>query len=104
MIKQFIRDEDGNKIGVMVADKVGKDSYGIGYSVARPDSPDKFDEELGMRIATGRAISMRSNKKASQGALDHTPHKDQFHNFVKRATRFFQDRKPLASTEEKVVV
>ena len=104
MLKQFIRDEDGNKIGVMVAKQVGQDSYGVGYSVTRQDSPDVYDEHLGFTIADNRAGSLRSNKRSAVGALDHTPHKDQFHKFVGRATRFFQGRKPLAATGEKVVV
>ena len=103
-IKQFIRDEDGNPIGVMVAKHVGRDSYGIGYSVTRPDSTDVYDEHLGFTIADNRAGSLRSNKKSAVGALDHTAHKDQLHAFVARSTKFFQGRKPLAATGEQVVV
>lgn len=105
MIKQYIRNEKGEKIGVMVADQVGRNSYGIGYSIARADSPDKFDEELGMTIATNRAGSLRANQKLAHGeALAHTSHASSLAGFVMRATRFFQDRKPLAATKEKVVV
>lgn len=104
-IKQYIRDKKGQPIGVMIAEAVGQDSYGIGYSIARPDSTDKFDEELGMTIATNRASSLRANKKLAYGeALAHTQHASILAGFVMRATRFFQGRKPLAATEEKVVV
>jgi len=102
MLKQFIRDKNGNPIGVMIAKHVGYDSYGIGYSVVRQDSNDIYDEKLGLVIAENRAGSLRSNIKHAHGqALSHTPHNDQFHGFVARATRFFQNRKPLASTCEK---
>ena len=105
MLKQFIRDENGNPIGVMIAKHVGQESYGIGYSVVRPDSSDVYDEHLGLTIADNRAGSLRSNVKHAHGqALEHTAHKDQFSAFVARSTRFFQNRKPLASTGEKVFV
>ena len=104
-IKQYIRDEKGQPIGVMVAEAIGQDSYGIGYSIARPDSPDKFDDELGMTIATNRAANMGVNSKILYGdALGHTQFRDHLVKFADRATRFFQDRKPLAATEEKVLV
>ena len=104
MIKQYIRNEKGEKIGVMVAKQVGKDSYGVGYSVARPDSPDKFDENLGMTIAENRAGNMGVNSKILYGdALGHTQFRDHLVIFADRAKRFFQDRESLANTEEKVL-
>lgn len=105
MIKQYIRGEKGEKIGVMIADIVGRDSYGIGYSVARPDSEDKFDENLGLTIASNRAHSIRANKKlADKKALSHTDQSIDLRRFTDRCKRYFKDRKPLATTEEKVVV
>ena len=104
-IKQYIRNEKGEKIGVMVAEAIGADSYGIGYSVARPDSPDKFDEELGMVIATNRSRNMGVNSKIVYGdALGHTQFRDDLVKFADRAGRFFQGRDVLANTEEKVLV
>jgi hypothetical protein len=104
-IKQYIRDEKGMPIGLMIGKAVGKDSYGIGYSIARPDSADKFDEHLGMTIATNRAGNMGVNSKIAYGnALGHTQFRDSLSAFTDRAGKFFQDRQPLADTEEKVVV
>lgn len=104
MIKKYIRDEKGGKIGLMLADKVGEEHYGIGYSVARPDSPDEFDEELGLTIASNRMKNMVVNSKIFYGnALAHTSFNEELIVFIDRAKRYFKDREPLADTEEKVV-
>lgn len=51
-IYKYIRDEKRNPIGVAVVIKNG-DSYRFGYSLCNPQ--DRFDRELGLRIATNRA-------------------------------------------------
>lgn len=104
-IKQYIRDEKGQPIGLLIAEAIGQDSYGIGYSIARPDSADKFDEELGMVIAVNRAGNMGVNSKILHGnVLGHTQFRNHLDKFVDRAERFFQGRKSLAYTEEKILV
>ena len=103
MIKQFIRNENGDPIGIMVADAVGQDSFGIGYSIVKPNSGDTFDKELGMKIATNRAHSVRANLKLEK-ALQHTRHWDQLDNFIERASKYFQNRTMLSHTNEIVEV
>jgi len=49
MIFEYVRNAKGKKIGVVVA----LSPYQIGYSLCK--KCDKFDPELGMRIARGRA-------------------------------------------------
>lgn len=48
-LRKYLRDKNGQPRGVLVAIGAGQ----IGWSVAHPS--DKFDKELGVRIARGRA-------------------------------------------------
>ena len=49
MLTRYVRNDQNQKIGVVVALEKGK----IGWS--RCQEPDKFDKELGLLIAIGRA-------------------------------------------------
>jgi hypothetical protein len=53
MLKQFIRDDMGQRIGVVVAITNHDGGYNIGWSVC--NKKDKFDNEFGTMIAIARA-------------------------------------------------
>lgn len=100
MIKKYIRDEKGNPIGMMVADAVGEDKYGIGYSIVKKNSSDVFDKDLGEQIALNRARHQRSNEKILNGDVPSTVGKKNMETFIDRSIRYFKNRKLLAYGEK----
>jgi len=53
MIIQYVRDENNNPIGTVVATAKNK------VGVSQCNSKDKFQKKIGIRIAAGRAIENR---------------------------------------------
>ena len=76
-IRQFIRREDGQPIGIMVA--TSRDN--IGWSVLH--RRDSFNKELGLRIARGRAVS-------GSEATPPRRVREQLRRFQDRASRYFK--------------
>lgn len=98
MLKQFVRASNGRVVGVMVASaKNGCVCVGVSYARhSHKDSPkksggDKFDKDLGESLAVGRM---------DLGYVPNVPVKylDQFHVFVNRANKYFQDCEDKFST------
>lgn len=91
MLKQFIRNKNNQKIGVLVADSVDGQVL-VGWSMARragrsklyKRSQDEFDVQRGMEVATGRMY---------MGSKTEIPNsiRDTYLSFVNRANRYFQD-------------
>lgn len=104
MIKKYIRDKKGNPVGMMVADAVGADSFGVGYSIVKKNSNDVFDMALGERIAFNRAHHLESNHKIADGLVPTAVGQKNIEDFIDRASRYFKDRKWLAESNEKVLV
>lgn len=76
-IRQFIRREDGQPVGIMVANE-----NGIGWAVTHPR--DRFNKELGLRIARGRAVS-------GSEATPPRRVREQLRRFQDRASRYFKE-------------
>lgn len=63
MIYEYVRDRNGHPLGVVCA--LGKKD--IGWSLCNRRMGDKFNKELGLKIAQGRAItSYVKDKKVPQ--------------------------------------
>lgn len=75
-IRQFIRREDGQPVGIMVANE-----NGIGWAVTHPR--DRFNKELGLRIARGRAAN-------GTNATPPVSVREQLKRFEARANRYFR--------------
>ena len=87
-LKEYIRKEKkGQPIGVVVAKKVSENKVRIGFSLCNPK--DKFDKELGERIALSRAESDEGfelpKSKKYQDLLY-----ERFFNITRRAERYFK--------------
>ena len=80
MLIEYIRDENRNRVGMVVA----IDSYRIGWSKVKPRSGDRFNKEMGLKIATGRA---------NIGSTASVPNDVQIllEKMQDRATRYFKD-------------
>lgn len=61
VLKQFIRNSDGTRRGLMLGFRDHKDQIYVGWSLCHPHL-DKFDEETGIRIAYDRAFTPNSRK------------------------------------------
>lgn len=91
MLKQFIRNKNNQKIGVLVADSVDGEVL-VGWSLARRASrpkrykllQDDFDAQRGLDVATGRMYI--GSKKEIPNSI-----RDAYLLFVNRANRYFQD-------------
>lgn len=74
---QYLRNSDRSPYGVVVASIRPTDNkVGIGFSAIKPNSGDKFDRDLGIKIAIGRAslVRERANKDAVfAGLKKHNP-------------------------------
>jgi len=86
IIKQFIRDRKNNPRGVTVAIKKDNEVF-YGYSLCNP--LDRFDKQLGVRIAVARALSKSFNLPMSPNTQEEIA--DHFRALEKRAIRYFKD-------------
>lgn len=55
LIRRFVRDTTGQPIGIIVGQKGLNRKWTIGWSKAATKRGDRFDKEMGLRIAVGRA-------------------------------------------------
>ena len=83
MLKQFIRDENGQPIGIMLAD-LYEDGLSFGWSATHP--LDKFNKHKGELIAEGRMDSHTPNTPIILPAKAF----DQMENFILRAQKYFK--------------
>lgn len=90
MLKQFIRNKNNQKIGVLVANSVDGQVL-VGWSMALRAGrsklykrQDEFDAQRGLEVATGRMY---------MGSKTEIPNsiRDTYLSFVNRANRYFQD-------------
>jgi hypothetical protein len=85
MIKQYIRNKNGQPIGCLVAEKQG-DKYAIGFSKCRKG--DKFDKKFGTEVAQRRANMLLHHDRYYE-----IPHSiaDAYQKMSERAARLFKD-------------
>lgn len=86
VIKEYIRDEKRNPIGVVVAVRIGND-VNYGYSLCAPG--DKFNKGLGEHIATKRASLDVVNLPEVDGRYNKVT--TALLRLSNRAVRFFKD-------------
>ncbi len=86
MLVEYVRDKNRNRVGVVVAVKGNCDSqYLIGWSAkhSQLDAHKKFNRELALEIATGRAMT-NSQAQPPSFVLDTFDHVNE------RARRYFK--------------
>lgn len=83
MIKQYLRDADGTRIGVMVAD-LRDSKLCFGWSVVHPN--DVFDKQKGNMIALNRLNSDKHDKELIVPEIMF----EDMTNFMLRAQKYFQ--------------
>jgi hypothetical protein len=82
----YSRDKKGNPRGVLVAVKVGnRGDFNIGYAQCRKE--DKFNKNMGLKIALGRA-----SFDTSYHSLDNIPHdlRKMLPSFISRCERYYK--------------
>lgn len=94
ILKQYIRDENGNKNGVFVADTFQHNNeihVGVGWSKCK--KCDQFKAEFGERIALGRASKTLMRGGRFEYVEPTTIHSlvDDYANFIDRAMRFYKN-------------
>lgn len=91
IIKTYIRDENRNPKGVVILVKEG-DSYQFGYSLCAPC--DRFNKEIGTKIAFNRAIHADLEEGQSLAPLVADRREQILEGYVsleKRAARYFKE-------------
>ena len=91
--------------GILVGLNKGDGTFAVGYSIARDDLGDKFDPELGTKIAYGRALKERdSASKKRFRPLQYANCAREFDillayvNFCSRCRKYFKDCVPSKQT------
>lgn len=80
----YIRDKRTKQPrGVVIATKINEKQYGIGWSFTNTKAGDRFDKELGLRIARGRCT--HATNKIVPIEISHS-----LSNMEKRAHRYFK--------------
>ena len=84
-LREYIRDENRNPVGVLIGTPVG-----IGFSKANTKKGDKFDRDLGVTIARGRANTGRVpvGFTCHRSEVPDAVH-EQLTHFTQRCKRFF---------------
>jgi hypothetical protein len=90
-IVQYVRDENGNRIGVVIVVEDRRNEHGsldgirIGWSKCNLDAGDRFDKSFGMGIAINRALCDRPVR------VSRVPKcvRNVFYNVVDRARRYY---------------
>lgn len=86
VIKQYIRDEKNNPRGVCVAVR-DNDEIFYGFSLCNPE--DKYDKDLGLRIALNRASAPSYQLPKVEDRNDQV--RSAFENLEERALKYFKD-------------
>lgn len=83
VIYQFVHNRRRQKVGVVLAKKIGDAAVGIGWSLCNPR--DEFNKNHAISIAAGRA--------SKQGGIDPIPHSivNDYNIIFNRASRYFKD-------------
>jgi hypothetical protein len=93
VIFQYVRNRRREKVGVVVATKRSDNKVGFGYSLCATNRGDKFNPELALNIALGRA----ENFPYFDGFVPDSVEND-WSEIYHRAERYFKDAK-IAGTE-----
>lgn len=102
MLKQYIRDKNNRRVGVLVALNMGLSSpedkmFLVGVSRCAPQ--DKFDPEYGTKMAEDRAVKWYQRGLTPQGLEDvlmsfSGPMFTEFWEFVSRCKKYYKDCAP----------
>ena len=90
IIFQYVRNRRRQKVGIVVAVKRNDNRVGFGYSLCAVNRGDKFNPELALNIALGRA----ENFPNFQGMIPYSVHND-WAEILNRSERYFKDVKSL---------
>lgn len=84
ILVSYLRDNKSNPRGVLVALKRQDGTIGINYSFCRKS--DRFQKEIGLKIAMGRAIVNNDN------SFQYCPHEvfKRISEFVKRSSKYYK--------------
>jgi len=85
MIKEFVKNKNGEKIGVLVATSIDDFEVGIGWSKVHTQL-DKFNKERGEEIAIGRAI------KAKDLIYIPLSFDKKMDDFIERCRKYYKDK------------
>lgn len=87
-LKEYVRETKGSHpIGIVVARKLSDEHVSLGFSLCNPK--DKFDKELGEKIALSRAES-DSNFVMPKSAKYQTLLQERFESLTRRAVKYFK--------------
>lgn len=86
VIFQYVRNRRRQKVGIVVAVKRNDNKVGLGYSLCATNRGDKFNPELALNIALGRA----ENFPNFDGLIPESVEKD-WSEIYHRSERYFKD-------------
>lgn len=88
MLKEYVRDSNGQPIGVIISDKLDDDKIHFGWSLCHENDP--YDKKKGLTIAIGRMYHNNGEDDLIVPSLI----VDQFEDFMLRSMKYFKTRYP----------
>lgn len=91
-IYKFNRDEKGNPIGLVLAQKFEDGTFGVGWSKVCIKKGDKFDKDKGIMIATNRAKNGFNVNKIPVTPEGSSSILEDYLRIFNRACRYFKSK------------
>lgn len=91
MISNYVKDEDGKNLGLIVAALIDEKTFNIDYSMVHYFE-EKFDKNLANQIAVNRTLQARKNR-VKMRIMNYTI-LHAYMEMIARAFRYFKDCEP----------
>ena len=91
MISNYVKDDEGKNLGLIVAAKLEDNTFNVDYSMIHAYE-DKFDKNMAREIAVNRACQARKNRVKMRIMNDNILHA--YFEMVERSFRYFKGCEP----------
>ena len=91
MISNYVKDEYGKSLGLVVAAKLADNTFNVDYSMVHAYE-DKFDKRMAREVAVNRACQARKNRVKMRIMNEHILHA--YFEMVSRSFRYFKGCEP----------
>ena len=92
IISNYVKDEDGKNLGLIVAALIDEKTFNIDYSMIHYFEEKKFDKNLANQIAVNRTLQARKNRVKMRIMNYDILHA--YMDMIARSFRYFKDCEP----------